>query len=167
MWKWLRNCRKIILSEKVRTIVANFCEKGYWFWNQGWWITECDFYWIPIFCIKYILVRVNCSRFCRTYIIHIYIQYKQSSYSTLNLIEPNVRNIMIFNSKSFHWVHNCTSSYGLQLFEGKRPGQTPTVTWLSVSVLVDHVPSLPCKCILHVLKFCELAWVYVWYCITA
>ena len=29
MWKGLRNCRKIILSEKVRTIVTNFCEKGY------------------------------------------------------------------------------------------------------------------------------------------
>jgi hypothetical protein len=31
LWKGLRNCRKIILSEKVRTIVTNFCEKGYWF----------------------------------------------------------------------------------------------------------------------------------------
>ena len=30
MWKGLGNCRKIILSEKVRTIVTNFCEKGYW-----------------------------------------------------------------------------------------------------------------------------------------
>ena len=29
MWKGLRNCRKIILSEKVSTIVTNFCEKGY------------------------------------------------------------------------------------------------------------------------------------------
>jgi hypothetical protein len=29
LWKGLRNCRKIILSEKVRTIVTNFCEKGY------------------------------------------------------------------------------------------------------------------------------------------
>jgi len=31
LWKGLRNCRKIILSEKVRTIVTNFCEKGYWY----------------------------------------------------------------------------------------------------------------------------------------
>jgi hypothetical protein len=30
LWKGLGNCRKIILSEKVRTIVTNFCEKGYW-----------------------------------------------------------------------------------------------------------------------------------------
>ena len=27
----IKICRKIILSEKVRTIVTNFCEKGYWF----------------------------------------------------------------------------------------------------------------------------------------
>jgi hypothetical protein len=27
LWKGLRNCRKIISSEKVRTIVTNFCEK--------------------------------------------------------------------------------------------------------------------------------------------
>jgi hypothetical protein len=26
----IKICRKIILSEKVRTIVMNFCEKGYW-----------------------------------------------------------------------------------------------------------------------------------------
>ena len=26
----IKNCRKIILSEKVRTIPTNSCEKGYW-----------------------------------------------------------------------------------------------------------------------------------------
>jgi hypothetical protein len=29
--KGLRNCRTIILSEKVRTMLTIFCEKGYWY----------------------------------------------------------------------------------------------------------------------------------------
>ena len=35
MWKGLSNCRKIMLSEKVRTIVTNFCEKGYRYENSS------------------------------------------------------------------------------------------------------------------------------------
>jgi hypothetical protein len=30
VWKWLNNCRTIILRVKVATMLTIFCEKGYW-----------------------------------------------------------------------------------------------------------------------------------------